>query len=358
LGEAQPKRRVTLVTVAQAAKVHVSSAAIVLNGANGNTRVSEETRRRVLEAADRLGYRPNRQAQNLRRRRSLTIGLVAGSVQNPFFAQMAALCERYLLASGYELLMAMDAGLYRDDRTLLDMMLKRGVDGIILWSERDTEGRRWVEQGVGCPVVIFGRPSERVDTATTDFAAGTRLGVEHLAALGRQKIAYLGPSEALTLWSGQHRRTSFLDAMAGKGYPAVAHCYEGELGSMNQAREAAERLGRSEDCPDGLVCFNDLVAVGALMGLRRAGRAVPEDVAVVGFDDIPMAAELDVPLTTLDMPLSEICRTAVEMLMDRLAGRTPDTARRVLLQPRLIVRASSLKVEDAEDAPGAKEETP
>jgi LacI family transcriptional regulator len=353
--EAQSKRRVTLVTVAQEAQVHVSSAAIVLNGASGNTRVGEETRRRVLEAANRLGYRPNRQAQNLRRRRSLTIGLVAGSVQNPFFAQMAALCERYLLANGYELLMAMDAGLYRDDRALLEMMLKRGVDGVILWSERETEGRKLVEEGVGCPVVIFGRPSDRIDTVTTDFGEGTRLGVEHLAASGRQKIGYLGPSEALTLWSGQNRRQSFLDAMAGKGYPAVTHCYEGELGNMNQARAAAERLGRSEDCPDALVCFNDLVAVGALMGLRRAGRAVPEDVAVVGFDDIPMAAELDIPLTTLDMPLSEVCRTAVEMLMDRLSGKTRDPARQVLLLPKLIVRASSSKVEAANDSPGAKE---
>lgn len=353
MGESQPKRRVTLVTVAQAAKVHVSSAAIVLNGAGGNTRVSEETRRRVLEAADRLGYRPNRQAQNLRRRKSLTIGLVAGSVQNPFFAQMATLCERYLLKHGYELLMAMDAGLYRDDRALLDMMLKRGVDGVFLWSERDTEGRRWVEDGVGCPVVIFGRPSERVDTVTTDFEAGIRLGVEHLASLGRRKIEYLCPSEALTLWSGQQRRQSFLDAMQDLGRPALAHCYEGELGGMSQAREAAEILGRSGNCPDALVCFNDLVAVGALMGLRRAGRAVPKDVAVVGFDDIPMAAELDIPLTTLDMPLSDICETAVAALVQRLSGKSPDVPRQVLLQPNLIVRASS-GGEAVTDAPGAK----
>ena len=82
---------------------------------------------------------------------------------------------------------------------------------------------------------------------------------------------------------------------------------------------------------------------------------MPNDVAVVGFDDIPMAAELDIPLTTLDMPLPEVCRTAVEMLMDRLTGRVSGAARQVLLQPELIVRASSLKVEDAHDAPGAKE---
>jgi LacI family transcriptional regulator len=279
-------------------------------------------------------------------------------VQNPFFAQMASLCERYLLENGYELLMAMDAGLYRDDRALLDMMLKRGVDGVILWSERETEGRRWVEDGVGCPVVVFGHPSERVDTVTTDFGAGIRAGVEHLAALGRQNIAYLGPGEALTLWSGQRRRQSFLDAMQRMGRPAVAHCYDGGLGGMSQAREAAEALGRSKDCPDALVCFNDLVAVGALMGLRRAGRAVPDDVAVVGFDDIPMAAELDIPLTTQDKPLSQICKTAVGMLMERLRGKAPEAPRQVILQPQLIVRASSGKEGAAQDAPGAKERVP
>jgi LacI family transcriptional regulator len=124
----------------------MATAAVVLNGARSSTVVSTETRQRVLEAAAQLGYRPNRAAQTLRRQRSMTVGLAAGPVQNPFFAEMATLCERFLLDAGYELVMAMDAGRFLDDSVLLETLCARGVDGLIMWSERETAGRRLAGQ--------------------------------------------------------------------------------------------------------------------------------------------------------------------------------------------------------------------
>lgn len=334
-------QRVTLQMVASAAGVHPSTAAVVLNGARSNTVVSSVTRQRIVDAARRLGYQPNRAAQTLRRRRSKTVGLSAGPVRNPFFAEMATLCEGFLLDAGYEVVVAMDAGRYRDDRALLETLRGRGVDGLIVWSERDTEGRKLVEAGVGCPVVIFGYPSPLVDTVTTDFGLGARLAAEHFLATGRQRLGFLCPSEALTLWSGNLRMRNFCDtAAAGGALPAV-YPYESTLGDIGRAREAAEVIGRSEQHPDALLCFNDLVAIGAMMGLRRAGLKVPDDVSVVGFDDIPLAAQLDIPLSSIDLPLEEVCRTAVDLLLRRLDTEYTDPPREIVVRPRLVVRASS-----------------
>jgi LacI family transcriptional regulator len=333
---------VTLKKVALSAGVHASTAAVVINGARSSTVVSAVTRQRVLDAADRLGYRPNRAAQALRRQRTMTVGLSAGPVRNPFFAEMATLLEGFLLDAGYEVVVVMDAGRYRDDKALLETLCARGVDGIIVWSERDTEGRRMVEGGVGCPVVIFGYPSPHVDSVTTDFGLGARLAANHLLETGRRRIGYFCPSESLTLWSGNLRMRNFCDTVTANGAMPAAFPYESTLGDIGRARSAAEVIGRSPERPDGLLCFNDLVAIGAMMGLRRAGLRIPEDVAVIGFDDIPLAAQLDIPLSTVDLPLEDVCRTAVDLLLSRLGGDLHGPPKNVVIEPRLIIRASSL----------------
>ncbi|HOC31010.1 MAG TPA: substrate-binding domain-containing protein, partial [Armatimonadota bacterium] len=125
------------------------------------------------------------------------------------------------------------------------------------------------------------------------------------------------------------------------GFHPAVFPYEGRLGDVSRAREAAESLARTSDTLDGLLCFNDLVAIGAMMGLRRAGLRVPEDVAVIGFDDVPMASQLDTPLTTVDLPLVEICKTAVSLLLRRLEPDYSDPPHCVRTAPRIIARAST-----------------
>ena len=334
-------KRTTLQHVAAEANVHVATAAVILNGARSSTVVSTVTRQRVVDVAARLGYRPNRAAQALRRQKSMAVGLSAGPVQNPFFAEMATFCEGFLVDAGYELVMSMDAGRYLDDRAHLETLVDRGVDGIIVWSERETEGRRLLEQGLGCPAVIFGYPSARVDSVTADFGGGARMAVEHLLATGKRRVGYLCPSESLMLWSGNLRLQAFCDAATQHGVMPAVLSYESTLGDVSRAREAAEAIGRSPERPDGLLCFNDLVAIGAMMGLRRAGLRVPEDIAVIGFDDIPLAAQLDIPLTTIDLPLLEICRSAVDLLLRRFEPDYAEPPQDIRTTPRLIARAST-----------------
>jgi len=331
--------------IAKEAGVHYATAAVVLNGARSNTGVSAETRARVLEVAARMGYRPNRQAQMLRRKRSMTVGLVAGSVENPFFAQMATYTERVLKDHGYDLVMVMDAQIHGDDRALLDVLISRGVDGIIFWTERETEGRKLVEEGIGRPVVTFCFASPQCDAVMPDFRTGARVAVEHLISQGRRRIGFFCPSEAMDLWTGNLRLRGYCDTVAENGGVPLVYPYESLLSDVRCAREAAETLGRAPERPDALFCFNDLVAIGALMGMRRAGLRIPEDIAIVGFDDIPLASQLDTPLSTIDMPLDEVCRSAVDLLMRRLSadpGADSGPPIHVQTTPRLIVRASSV----------------
>lgn len=343
--ENQPKRRVrknaTLETVAREANVHVATAATILNNAKSSTRVSAATRERILEVAARQGYRPNRLAQSLRRQRTNTIGLVARTVENPFFAHMATVFEDHLMQAGYELIMAMDGGRFRHDGVLLETLVARGVDGLIYWSTRESEGRRLVEESLIRPVVLCGWPSERVDSVEVDFGAGTRMAVEHLLERGRRRIAYFSPRDTAQLETAAQRERSYRETLEENGLEPRVVLYDGTADDIAPAREAAEALAHSEDPPDALFCFNDLAALGGMMGLRRAGMNVPNDVAVVGFDATPLTAELDVPLTTVDLPMEDMCRAAVEMLMRRLQPDTPPDPQRVRIPPRLIVRASS-----------------
>jgi LacI family transcriptional regulator len=335
------KKAVTLETVALESGVHVATAATILNGAKSNTRVSAETRQRVADVAERLGYRPNRLAQNLRKQRTMTVGLVARTVENPFFAHMATLFEDTLLKAGYELIMAMDGGRYRHDGVLLETLFARGVDAVLYWSTRESEGRRIVEAGMDRPVVLCGWPSAVVDSVGVDFGAGTRLATEHLLANGRQRIAYFTPNDTAGLQTAAQREDSYRETLAEHGMEPRIVVYGGTVDEVAPARETAEELGRSDNPPDALFCFNDLAAIGAMMGLRRAGLRVPEDVALVGYDAIPLAANLDVPLTTVDLPVADVCREAVAMVLRRLNHEAPDEPQCTMIPPRLIIRASS-----------------
>lgn len=333
--------------VARAAGVHISTAAAILNGGQGNSRAGEETRARVLQIAATLNYRPNRLAQNLRRQRSLTVGVLAGTVENPFFTRFATLIERQLVDEGFETILSVDAGTHRDDHALIETLLSRGVDGIIYWSERESGGRRLVETGVDRPVVVFGQPILYVDSVSVDWGMGARLAVEHLASLGRRRIACLIPSEATELWSGRWRQRAYEETVRDAGLDRIVTVYESTLGDLPAATAAAAELGSAANPPDGVFCFNDLVAVGALMGFRRCGLKVPEDVAIVGFDNTPLGSAMDVPITTLDMPIGDVCRAAVSLLLSRIRDEERGQPRHTQFLPRLIARASTLAPDNA-----------
>lgn len=350
--------RVTLRDVADRAQVHYATASTVLNGAKGSTRVSEDTSRRVLQAAQDLGYRVNRTAQQLRTQRSHVVGLLTGDLENPFFSRMVSLCSGELERAGYEVILASrQQNSYRDFH-LLESLLSRELAGVLIWSETLTEVRERVQKSGVSNVVILGMTIAGYDSAAGVLDTGIQEALKHLRTEGRQRIAYFAPSQMIGR-EGDPRDRIYRECMAADGQPPHLVSYPGSASDVAAARVAAEALAGNwkrlplAERPDALFCFNDMNALGALMGLRRRGLRVPEDIALVGCDDLPLAAQLDVPLTTIAYPLKAICQDAVKMLLGRIhvgciyADHDPQASlaetHKALWDAHLVVRESSLK---------------
>lgn len=335
----------TLREVARETNVHLSTVSHVLNGAGGSTRVSEDTRQRVLDAARRLGYTPNRAAQQLRTQKSQIVGLLVGGLENPFFARMVSLCAEALERKGYDTVLAVRRADETNDLHLLQALVTRRLDGILLWSEMPTETRQRVQEPDMTTTIVMGYPIAGRDCVAGDLEVGVNAALDHLWSRGCTRIAYFAPVQSICR-EGDPRYDIYRRYMHDRRLEPAACSYDGSAFDVAAARSRAEALAHEADRPDALLCFNDMAAVGALMGLRRQGMRVPQDVALIGCDDLPLAAELDVALTSIRYPLAEVCQRAVEMLIERIEGQRSEghqlPPRHVLVPTALSVRESSL----------------
>ncbi len=336
--------RATLRDIARRANVHYSTVSHVINGAGGNTRVSDETRQRVLEAAASLGYTVNRAAQQLKTRRSRVVGLLVGALENPFFARMVSLCSEALEREGYNVVLAMRRNDENSDLHLLQTLISRQLDGLLLWNETVTEMHERVQQPDLTRVVVMGFAIPGRDSVAGILDTGVQAALEHLAGQNRQRIGYLAPIDSLTR-EGEPRHELYCRLITALGQPPRIYAYSGAAFDIGAARLRATAILEETTRPDALLCYNDMAAVGAMMGLRAGGARIPEDIALVGCDDLPIAAQLDIPLTSVTHPLAETCRVAVQMLLERIAAeeeaRPALPIRSVKLFTTLSIRESS-----------------
>jgi LacI family transcriptional regulator len=337
--------RITLRDIARHTNVHIGTVSHVLNGSGGSTRVSAETRQRVLQAAAELGYSVNRAAQQLKTQRGYVVGLLVGALENPFFARMVSLCSQELEQRGYDMVLAVRRNDESNDLHLLQALVSRQVDGLLLWSETLTEVRERVKQPDMAHTVIMGYALPERDSVAGILHTGVQAALEHLVAQGRRHIGYLAPAASLNR-QGDPRRDLYCDMAAQLGQQPRIYAYDGTAFDTAAPRVRAEQIGAETERPDALLCFNDMAAIGALMGFRRCGLHIPQDIALIGCDDMPLAAEMDVPLSSISYPLPDMCRVAVEMLLERIEHSLTSTedlpARYHPLPTVLHVRESSL----------------
>ena len=346
---------VTIREIARQAKVHQGTASIVLNGTRGGTRVSEDTRKRVLRVAEQLGYRPNRAAQQLRTRRSNVIGLLVGDVANPFFARLVSLCTAALQEAGFDSVLAMRQQNEVSDMHHLRALELRQVDGLIVWSETETQIREWLEKAGGeRNLVVLGQKVPGCDSNDASLATGTRDALRHLLDQGCRRIAYLAPEASLSS-TGDPRPGVYRKFLEEARLPVQVFSYAGDGNDPSVTCERAEQIALLPpgERPDALFCFNDMTAIGALLGVRRAGLTPPGDIAIVGCDGLPLASQMDIPLSSIVYPLEEMCREAVALLKSRLeaqsdpaaAAQEPLPFRHQSLPAPLAVRASSRRLD-------------
>ncbi|WP_152362880.1 LacI family DNA-binding transcriptional regulator [Microlunatus speluncae] len=331
-----------MVTVHDVARHAGVSIATVSRALNDRSRVSAATRDRVLRIATELGYHPNDLARGLAGMATRTIALLLPDITNPFFPELVKGVQTVADERGHLLLMCHNAD--DEDKAIADLVLlrRKRVDGILLVAGT-LPGVGVVAASAGIPTVVLDRrvPGLDADLVTVDHRAGARLGVEHLLGLGHRRIAYLtGPADVV---SSQERSEGWREALVAAGVEPTPDLVVGgdftEDGGYAAGRELLTR-------PAGITAVfaaNDLGAIGLLRALTEAGLRVPDDVSVVGFDGVHLAAYTSPRLTTVAQPIFDLGRTAAELLLNRLAaapapGSEPQT---LVLPTRLEIRNST-----------------
>jgi LacI family transcriptional regulator len=329
----------TIRDVARRAGVSTATVSRVLAGI-GKSR--PETAAAVMAAVDELGYRPSGVGRALRMKRTHTLGLIVTDIQNPFFPELVQAADRAARGLGYSILLGSAA--YDEHRAMdyLDLMVDRRVDGLIVASSQlSDESWRWLETSPVPVVVVNAEPAGvAVPVITSDNAGGTRLSTEYLLGLGHRRFAYIRGYAGFT--ADLPRVEGFRAACADAGIPD-AEIFEVRGDGLAEGGErAANELIDAARPMTAIVCHNDVTAIGALRALRRAGRHVPDEVSVVGCDDIAAASWVVPALTTLAQQKSEMGRLAVERLAAALGDPEhlppPDPVR---LSMSLRVRESS-----------------
>jgi LacI family transcriptional regulator len=334
------KAAVTLRDVARVAGVHPATVSRALNEET-RALVNEETARRVLKAAEKLGYQPNPIARGLKTNRSYTIGVLIPDLTNPLFPPILRGIEDSLETAGYTPLTANTDN--DPERELLDSqtMRARQVDGIIAATARRDHRLHDALLEAGIEVVLVNRRQQElpVSSATADDRMGMRLSVEHLLSLGHTKIAHLaGPLDYST---GLDRHESFHETMRTAGLRPdpklvlVAEAFTESEGSRLCGQLLAE--GREFTA---VAAANDLLALGCYDVFAEQGVRCPGDISVVGFNDMPFAARFQPPLTTIHIPHYEIGKAAAELMLERLQHSDAEP-REIRLEPSLVVRGST-----------------
>jgi LacI family transcriptional regulator len=327
---------VTLRDVAARAGVHPSTASRALHPATRHL-VRPVTARRVIRAAQSLGYVPDHTAASLRTRSTHTVGVLLPDLADPLAAAFARGLEDQLTAAGYVALTGSTDSDVARERMLLTMMRSRSVDGLILTGYPARSPLAGAVSRIGLPVVIAGTVPENgtLPAVSADFSRGMRLAVDHLAELGHRAIACLtGPGE-----TGWHR--DFHAALAARGLPkALVTVLAAKAHTVDEGRRCCRQLLCDRGPCTAIITTSDLLAAGCYQGLAEAGLACPEDISVTGCGDLPLAGSMTPPLTTIKLPQYHVGVQVAQLLLDRIANpSSPPVAR--LLPPELIVRGST-----------------
>ena len=326
-----------------ATRAHVSKTT-VSHVLSGKRPVAPATRVRVNAAIAELGYRPDGLARSLRTRRSHMVALVIPDITNPFYPVLARGLEDGMQGGGYRTFICNSDGRLEFEEEFLHEAVDRGVDGIVMDSFSMRSDRLSARVRNGVSVVRVGTTAiddPGFDAVHANDRRGAVDAVRHLIGRGCRRVAMIqGPAGA-----GRKRNEGYLQALDEAGIPHDPELVVSGEWTREGGEMAALRLLELEDPPTAIFCANDLLALGVLQAMYAAGITVPDDLAIVGYDDIEFAAAAAVPLTSVRQPAVTMGALAAELLLEETEAETGTKRhehRRVVLQPELVVRRSSL----------------
>lgn len=334
--------RVNLADVAREAGVHASTASRALNPTTRSV-VSPPTVERVLAAAQRLGYRPNPMARGLRTARTFTVGIVVPDLENPLFPPLVRGAERALGNEGYSLLIGNTDNEQEHTEAVISTLLDRHVDGLILATAELGSPLEAEVTASGTPVVLVNREATdpAIPAIVGDDDVGIGLAVDHLVELGHRVIGHVAGPPRLSTGAGRAR--AFADHMGRHGLPTVGAVEAAEWFRVQPGAQAATALLKRKPDITAIVAGNDLLALGTVGAVHQAGRRVPDDVSVTGYNDMPFVDMMQPPLTTVSVPYRHMGELAARTLL-ALVGDRNASIESVHLEPKLTVRGSTAPV--------------
>lgn len=338
-------RSIMTITIKDIAKIAGVSHSTVSRALSGHPGIPKETADRIKKIASDLGYVPSAVARGLRTSQSNALGVIVNRIDDPFFSEILQGIEDVLQDAGYSLFVAASNRDSRREKTIVQAMRERRVDGIIVCTTQFCEEHRSQLEHYGFPIVAIGN-REGTDyqwlVYHDDFYGSVQI-TNYLIGLGHKRIAYLGNSRAESTTQG--RLNGFIQEMKAASLPIpdeyIFHCPNGQPGGGEIGVKYCIDLS---DPPSAIICFNDMMAIGVVKALREAGIQVPGDCSVVGFDDIPFAAYTYPALTTFEQPKYQLGCEAAQMMYTFLQSQSEISSaqgKTLMLRGELIVREST-----------------
>jgi DNA-binding LacI/PurR family transcriptional regulator len=320
---------------------------------NGNGYVSEETREKVLEAVKKMNYRRNGVARNLKRQRTETVGLVIGDISNPYSTELANAVRESLSARGYNLFICISEHSAKEDIAAFESFVDHNVDGIIVATRSNKEGDERLQEiaDSGVPLVVVGRDfhHEAVDAISADNFSGGFEATQHLIDLGHKRIGFIGAS--FENRRSLKRLQGYIAALTEHNVPIDERLITGRKESGSDVPgysteaigyEGMKRLLSLPKPPTAVFARNDFTAVGAMTAAKESGLSLPQDIAIVGFDDTPLAIHTMPRLTTVRQPMRLQGQLAAEMLLRTITGEGETKVEERVLGCELIIRESTV----------------
>jgi LacI family transcriptional regulator len=335
----QQNKRMDIRTIARAANVSIATVSRTINHV---PTVNPKIAKRVWEVIEELNYFPNTQARALVSGRSKIFGLIISEITNPFFPELIQGFEDVAIESGYEILVSSTNYDPKRMAQCIRRMLERKVEGVAVMTFGIEEPLldQLAQRNIPLVFIDVGPPSPGVSLLKVDYQHGIRQGVQHLAALGHRKISFI--SGPLRLHSAQSRLAAFTKSLKECGItPHPEWIVEGDH-TLEGGIAASEKLLAFEECPTAIMCSNDMTAIGVLHHMYRANLRVPDDMSVMGFDNIHISEVTTPPLTTIQMSRFELARAAVTALRAQVeSSEALSPQREYKIATELVVREST-----------------
>lgn len=332
------KKPVTLQDVAKHAGVSRATASLIVRN---SPKIAPETRKKVLKSMEELGYVYDRVAANLRSKSSTTIGIIITDISNTYYSDLLKGVHHTLEEIGYTVLLGVTFDSVEKQDKILSTMIEHRVGGIILCpvSESSDEIVNRINK-LNTPVILAVRELEgaNCDFVGIDYQAGSKLAVEHLIQQGHRRIAFLGGYRKSSTWI--KRMEGYSLALNQAGIELDESLVMDSLPTREGGVEAARQLLSQSNRPTAIFCFSDLVAFGVVQAVREAGLKPGEDIAIMGFDNIPEAEIFYPPLSTVSSFAQQTGKTAANLLHQRIT-QAEGEKKRIILQPELIARDST-----------------